>query len=42
MEELRERRQKKHEAEEQEKLRLEQETGEKAEKEWKPPVKEVF
>ncbi len=42
MEELRERRQKKREAEEQEKLRLEQESGKKAEKVWKPPVTEVF
>ncbi len=42
VEELKERRQKKKEAEEAEKIRLEQETGKKAEEEWKPPVKEVF
>lgn len=42
VEELRERRQKKREAEEAEKLRLEKESGEKPEEKWKPPVKEVF
>lgn len=42
VEELRERRQKKLEAEEAEKLRLEKESGIKKEDEWKPPVKEVF
>lgn len=42
VEELRDRRQKKQEAEEAEKLRVEKETGKKTEDEWKPPVKEVF
>lgn len=42
VEELKERRQKKRDAEEAEKLRLEKESGEKKEDEWKPPVKEVF
>ena len=41
IEELKERRQKKREAEEAEKLRLQKESG-KVEDEWKPPVKEVF
>ena len=42
VEELRERRQKKLEAEEAEKRRLEEDSGKKMEDEWKPPVKEVF
>mmetsp|Transcript_22117 Transcript_22117/g.25170 ORF Transcript_22117/g.25170 Transcript_22117/m.25170 type:complete len:150 (+) Transcript_22117:473-922(+) len=42
VEELRERRRLKLEAEEEEKKRLEKETGKAAEDEWKPPVKEVF
>lgn len=42
VEELKERRQKKREAEEAEKLRLEKESGKKMDDEWKPPVKEVF
>lgn len=42
VEELKERRQKKRDAEEAEKLRLEKESGTKGEDEWKPPVTEVF
>lgn len=42
VEELKERRRLKKEAEEQERLRLEAETGKKADDEWKPPVTEVF
>eukprot|EP00551_Chaetoceros_affinis_P007179 CAMPEP_0203669208 /NCGR_PEP_ID=MMETSP0090-20130426/5637_1 /ASSEMBLY_ACC=CAM_ASM_001088 /TAXON_ID=426623 /ORGANISM="Chaetoceros affinis, Strain CCMP159" /LENGTH=310 /DNA_ID=CAMNT_0050533829 /DNA_START=60 /DNA_END=992 /DNA_ORIENTATION=+ len=42
VEELKERRQKKKEAEEAEKLRLEKESGKKMDDEWKPPVTEVF
>lgn len=42
VEELKARRQKKREAEEQEKLRLEKESGKKDEEEWKYPLKEVF
>ena len=42
VEELRERRQKKREAEAAEKARLEKEAGKKLDEEWKPPVTEVF
>lgn len=42
VEELKERRRLKREAEEAEKKRKEEEEGKKAEDEWKPPVKEVF
>jgi hypothetical protein len=41
VEELRERRRLKNEAEEAEKRRIEAEQG-KTDEEWKPPVKEVF
>lgn len=42
LEELRERRRLKKEAEEEEKRRLEKENGKASQDEWKPPVKEVF
>ena len=42
IEELKERRQKKLEAEEAEKLRKKEETGENPEEKWKPPVRQVF
>jgi hypothetical protein len=42
VEELRERRRLKQEAEEAEKRRIEEESGNKVSDEWKPPVKEVF